>query len=144
VDARLVNVAEAPPAEEVAADLLVLGAPTHAFSLSRSSTRQDAVRQGAPEQAASTGVREWLETATRTEQGLAAVFDTRVAKVRWIPKTASSRAARMITDHGYQLVSKPIGFLVEDTRGPLAGGELDRAEGWGRQLAEAVRGRTQT
>lgn len=28
-------------------DLLVVGAPTHAFSLSRESTRQEAVRQGA-------------------------------------------------------------------------------------------------
>ena len=43
-----VDVADAPPLESVEADLLVVGAPTHAFSLSRPGTREEAVRQGAP------------------------------------------------------------------------------------------------
>ena len=40
--------------------LLVVGAPTHAFSMSRPSTRLDAVRQGADAQRAAWGMREWL------------------------------------------------------------------------------------
>lgn len=55
-----VDVAEAPRLADVEADLLVVGAPTHAFSLSRPGTRQDAVRQGAPAEHARTGIREWL------------------------------------------------------------------------------------
>ena len=47
VETELVDVRHAPAAREAAFDLLVVGAPTHAFSLSRPSTRQDAVRQGA-------------------------------------------------------------------------------------------------
>lgn len=141
VDAEPVNVAHTQPADDADYDLLVVGAPTHAFSLSRASTRQDAVRQGAADDAAATGVREWLEAEARADAGLAAVFDTRVAKVRWIPKTASSRAARLLTSHGYRLLSKPAGFLVDDTPGPLVDGELERAEAWGRQLAQALRER---
>lgn len=38
-------------------DLLVVGGPTHAFSMSRSSTRHDAVSQGAAPQDESTGKR---------------------------------------------------------------------------------------
>ena len=58
-----VDVADAPPLESVEADLLVVGAPTHAFSLSRPGTREEAVRQGAPAEHARTGVREWLAAA---------------------------------------------------------------------------------
>ncbi len=43
-------------------DLVVLGAPTHAFSLSRPSTRADAVRQGAAPGRAELGLREWMAT----------------------------------------------------------------------------------
>ena len=31
--------------------------------------------------------------------------------------------------------AKPIGFLVDDIRGPLVEQELERAVAWGRQLA---------
>ena len=46
VDLREVN--DAPAAVTDSVDLMVVGGPTHAFSLSRASTRADAVRQGAP------------------------------------------------------------------------------------------------
>src|SRR4051794_1781497 len=57
---RVVDVRDAEPACEIGFDLLVVGAPTHAFSLSRPRTRQDAVRQGARPGAADAGLREWL------------------------------------------------------------------------------------
>ena len=50
-------------------DLLVVGGPTHAFSLSRPSTRQDAVRQGAPAEVAGPGLdreRRRADTRCRT------------------------------------------------------------------------------
>ena len=36
---------------------------------------------------------------------------------------------------GYELLTKPESFLVEDAEGPLAAGELDRARDWGSELA---------
>ena len=42
----VVPVASAPPLDQVHADLLVVGAPTHAFGLSRPGTREDAHERG--------------------------------------------------------------------------------------------------
>jgi hypothetical protein len=141
---RLVDVREAPPASEMVYDVLVVGAPTHAFSLSRPSTRRDAVRQGAPPEAATTGLREWLDALGGRRQGhrrAAAAFDTRVAAVRRLPKAASTRASRMLVRHGHHLVSRPTPFLVEGTQGPLVEGELTRAATWGRVVAVAAQRR---
>ncbi len=120
-------------------DLLVLGAPTHAFSLSRPSTRADAMRQGAPPQDPSVGLREWI-----AEQSLAgrtvAVFDSRAAKARHLPGSAARSAARMLRRRG---VARPLGvtsFYVADVAGPLVDGELDRAAAWGRELAGLMQG----
>lgn len=139
----LTEVRSAAPADESAFDLLVVGAPTHAFSLSRPSTRADAVRQGASPEVASTGLREWLDAMGTKESRhlLAAAFDTRASKVRRLPKAASTRAARVLTRHGYELVSRPTPFLVQDIKGPLVAGELDRAVNWGRVVALAARQR---
>jgi hypothetical protein len=126
------------PDEAPAHDLLVVGAPTHAFSLSRQSTRSDAVRQGADPTRAHTGLREWLDDVPPTETGvsLAACFDTRVTKVRRLPKAASTRAAHLLRRRGATLVEHPTGFLVHDVQGPLEPDELARAEAWGRRVAE--------
>jgi hypothetical protein len=139
---ELVDVRHAPPARDAGFDLLVVGAPTHAFSLSRPSTRQDAVRQGASPELAGTGVREWIAAmGPRGEaQGrAAAAFDTRVTKVRSLPKAASTRAAHLLARRGYHLVSRPTPFLVHDVKGPLVDGELDHAGGWAREIAQAAR-----
>jgi hypothetical protein len=123
-------------------DLLVVGAPTHAFSLSRPTTRADAVRQGAAAGRAAYGLREWLAGMRATTAGtapLAAVFDTRVTKVRHIPKSASSRAARFLHHLGFHLVDRTAHFLVEDVSGPLLPGELDRAARWGGSIARTCR-----
>jgi hypothetical protein len=120
-------------------DLLVVGAPTHAFSLSRPSTRDDAVRQGAPESRAGTGLREWL-AALPAGNGLGiAVFDTRVSKVRRLPMAAGPRAAKIARQRGYTLLSKPVGFVVDDVKGPLGHQELERAVQWGRFIAGVAR-----
>jgi hypothetical protein len=139
---QLVEVGDAPPPAEAEFDLLVVGAPTHAFSLSRPSTRQDAVRQGAPPESAETGVREWLDAMGPREESRdrpAAAFDTRVTKVRRLPKAASTRASHLLVRHGYHLVSRATPFLVEDVKGPLVAGELERALTWGRVVALAAK-----
>ena len=88
VDAVVVDVAAAPGELPADLHLLVIGAPTHAFSLSRPGTRTDAVRQGAPPERAATGLREWLTTLLLRDprhSPVTAVFDTRVSKVRRLP-----------------------------------------------------------
>lgn len=144
VDVVLTDVRDAAQLDRSDFDLLVVGAPTHAFSLSRPSTRADAVRQGGRAGAESIGIREWIEA--RTSQAgpharLAAAFDTRVTKVRRLPKAASTRAAHLLARQGYDLVSRPTAFLVEDTPGPLVPGEIKHAVTWGRVVALAARQR---
>ena len=143
-EVTLENVRDAGPPDRDAFDLLVVGAPTHGFSLSRPSTRQDAVRQGAPAGSAVTGMREWIvamsAAADRTPR-LAAAFDTRVTKVRRVPMTASRRASHLLKQLGFVLISPPTGFLVSDVPGPLEADEPARAEAWGRSLATAARHR---
>lgn len=139
---QLVDVRHAPAPGDAVFDLLVLGAPTHAFSLSRPSTRQDAVRQGASPELASTGVREWIGAMGSREESrgrAAAAFDTRVTKVRSLPKAASTRASHLLARRGYHLVSRPTPFLVHDVKGPLVAGELEHAVTWAREVAVAAR-----
>jgi len=133
------EVREAPLGTPIDVDLMVVGAPTHAFSLSRPSTRADAVRQGAPASHEELGLREWLNALPRTEGAGFAAFDTRVSKVRRIPKAAGPSAARIARKRGFVLVSKPVAFLVDDTKGPLGADEIKRAAQWGRFLAGVAR-----
>lgn len=120
-------------------DLLVMGGPTHAFSMSRASTREDAVKQGA--HADSTiGLREWLEDLPEEKGTLFAAFDTRVEMVRRLPGSAAKAAAKMARKRGYQPLTRPESFYVQDTPGPLLDGEVQRAGVWGTQLAQTLVG----
>lgn len=136
VEVRVTEVSTAPPADHLDAELLVIGAPTHAFSLSRASTRSDAVRQGAPASRQRIGLREWLNAAHGDARGpRVAVFDTRVSTVRRLPMAAGPRAAKLAGRRGFRLEARPHAFTVQDVQGPLTPGELDRARAWGRELA---------
>ena len=138
-DVTLVEVNDAPGQLTTDLDLLVVGGPTHGFSLSRESTRQDAVRQGAPAERATTGLREWLESVRldAAASPVLATFDTRVTQVRWLPKSAGPTAAKLGRRRGLVVSPKPIGFLVEGLQGPLVEGEQERATAWGRALGAA-------
>lgn len=111
----LVDVREVGPDDVAGSDLIVVGAPTHAFSLSRRSTREDAVRQGAEPSHASFGVREWLDTLHVDFSGTekrpqVACFDTRVEKVRRLPGSAAKRAAKTMRAHGFAVIDRPRSF----------------------------------
>ena len=146
VEASVVDVGAAPVDLPAEVDLLVLGCPTHAFSMSRPATRADAVRQGAPPERATTGLREWLGTVLPQDvrrSPVVAVFDTRVSKVRRLPAAAGPRTVRLARRPGTHGARSPRGPLVADTPGPLVAGELARATVWGHQLAGAsARART--
>lgn len=133
-----VGAAPTPPPADV--DLLVVGGPTHAFSMSRATTRQDAHHQGAEPGHESVGIREWL--GSLPDGGVrpdVATFDTRVTRVRRLPGSAARAAAKLVGRHHVGRVVDTESFYVEDSPGPLAHGELDRARSWGQALAVRTR-----
>lgn len=116
-------------------DLVVVGGPTHAFGLSRASTREDAgTKAHRAVESASMGVREWLAGLDGSTLPAYATFDTRVNHPR-VPGSAAKKAARRLRRMGATQAADPESFWVEGTEGPLVDGELDRARGWGRALA---------
>ena len=118
-------------------DLVVVGGPTHAFSMSRPQTRAEAVVKGARCDDDSTGIREWLTALPAARPGTrVATFDTRVQKVRHLPGSAARTAAKVAGGHGYRMASSPESFYVLDTAGPLLDGELGRARVWGERLGQ--------
>jgi hypothetical protein len=136
VELHEVSQAPLPVPEEV--DLLVVGGPTHAFSLSRASTRVDAVRQGASPGQVELGVREWIsQLAEGPHPARFAAFDTRVAKLRKLPGSAARKLRRFAEDAGYECAGSE-SFFVEGTAGPLLAGEQGRASNWGAGLASEV------
>lgn len=119
-------------------DLLVVGGPTHAFGMSRPSTRVSAGQQGAdPEVAAAPGLREWLAEVRPPRMLFVATFDTRIRK-RGVPGSAARAAERRMRRSGARVLVPAESFWVEGTSGPLLPGEEERARLWGRRLADEV------
>ena len=127
-------------------DLLIAGGPTHAFGMSRESSRKNSVmaRDGKPARVAvsqGTGLREWLESLHQVTKGArAAAFDTRVARPWFLPTVGSAAKdiAAELRRRGYRVVADGRGFVVTGTEGPLAEGELDRARAYGKEMAGLV------
>lgn len=137
-DAEVVDVRSADTRIGAGVDLLVVGGPTHAFGMSRPGTRADAVRQGASGSAEAPGIREWLSRLEAAPGVPVATFDTRVTKVRHLPGSAARAAAKVLRRRGFTQAAATESFYVDDTQGPLVGGELERAEAWGATLAARV------
>lgn len=134
-DAAVVDVGEAPATLPDGVDLLVVGGPTHAFSMSRSRTRHDAVQRGAHDVPEETGIREWLDQLTPSDRIDVATFDTRVAKMKRLPGSAAKSAGKEVRRHHLGRLVDVESFYVDDMQGPLLDGELDRAEAWGAHLS---------
>lgn len=142
VDVELTEVGLAPDEIPAEVDLLVVGAPTHAFGMSRASTRADAVKQAPGGTILSTGrgVREWLETAHPGGVGtLVAAFDTRLRGP--LPGSAAHKVAKALQRLTFPEATDPETFWVKDSTGPLRDGELERAERWGADLGLIVASR---
>ncbi|HEX6353344.1 flavodoxin family protein [Actinophytocola sp.] len=137
--AELAEVGSAPVTLGPDVDLLVVGGPTHAFSMSRQSTRADASRQGADDRAATgIGLREWLDrVAADSARPPVAAFDTKVSRPR-LPGSAARAARNRLRHAGFRPVAPAENFYVHGTPGPLVDGEPDRARAWGEQLVKAV------
>jgi hypothetical protein len=116
------------------ATMLIVGGPTHAFGMSRESTREDAHRRGSTSETAM-GVREWLEAVSISQPQLPVVcFDTRVDR-HFVPGSAAKAIARRLRGLGCYLLEAPVTFFVDDIAGPLAEGEADRAFAFGQMVA---------
>lgn len=137
VDTSLVDVGDAPLAIPDDIDLVVVGGPTHAFGMSRPSTRESAVDQGAGREAAEHGgIREWIAAVVAPEGLPTAAFDTKVAKPH-LPGSAAKAAERKLRRRGFRQLADPVTFYVAGTTGDLLDGELDRARAWGVTLTDA-------
>ena len=132
--ADVVDVQEARSKLSDDVSLLVVGGPTHAFSMSRTTTRHDAVQRGARGAHEAQGLREWLEHLPPSDHVGVATFDTRVAGVKRLPGSAAKAAGKEVRRHHLGRLIATQSFYVNDLEGPLLDGELDRAHEWGTQL----------
>ena len=143
-EVHVVHVSDARCRDLDNCDLVVVGGPTHAHSISRASTRHDAVVKAAQKDeltvepdAERIGVREWLNDLAPASCSLAASFDTRLEGSPMLTGRASKTIAKRLRDKGYQLPSDPESFLVTKDS-VLVEGEDERAEAWGRALVRSL------
>lgn len=144
-EVEVMPIGAATPELLAAADLLVVGGPTHVHSLSRASTRKAAVeaahKPGGPDldpDANGSGVREWLDALGDGGRECAAAFDTRMSGPATLTGRAALGIARRLRRHGYLLVLSPESFIV-DKQNHLLPGEIQRAARWGRGVAAATK-----
>lgn len=136
-DVVVLDVAQAPARIGPDVELLLLGGPTHAFSMSRESTRKDALTVAGASGSAARGMREWIDAAEGNPTLRVITFDTRV-KVRFIPGSAARSAAEALQEHCFGRAERGETFWVQDKAGPLRPGELERAAAWGAELADKL------
>ncbi len=130
--------ADSAPASVDGYDLLVVGGPTHAFSMTRPSTRAEAVRTHAAPHEPARGIREWLNDLERPARPIrAAAFDTRVDKPR-LPGSAAKAARHELWSLGFETSLKAKTFRVHGYEGPLIDGELDHAAAWAGEIVASV------
>jgi len=136
---RVVSVADAPVEASDDETLVVVGGPTHAFSMSRERTRRDAQERGGTAPHESVGIREWISLLPADHADrVYATFDTRARAVQHLPGSAAHAAARALHRHGHRTIAEPESFYVADTEGPLLPEELTRAKVWGEALGRAA------
>ena len=136
--------------DATAADLedvsvVVVGAPTHGMGLSRPRTRDAAVMDGVkhPDHLLDSdpqkeGVREWLHELQRPVSCFGAAFDTRLDKPKILTGSASRAIHRGLRHSGFSTLSEPHSFIVTGMAGPLAPGEIQRAEQWGEAMGRTT------
>lgn len=133
----VVDAASAPDTLDADVDLLVVGGPTHTFSMSRGSTRESATQQGA-ERIPARGIREWIEALASPGRAVpVATFDTRIVSPR-LPGSAAKKAMKRLVALSFRPIARPETFGVHGYAGPVANGELERARRWGAEIAGSV------
>ena len=144
-DAQLVAVAEATAEALSAADVVVVGGPTHMHGMVT-----DRSRQAAHDQAEEPGseltwdpdaegptLRDWFDGLALPPGCRAAAFDTRMHGPAPLTGRASRGIAKRLERHGATLIAPPESFFVERDN-HLEQGEAERAEEWGASLARSL------
>jgi len=136
----VLKVGEADARLVAAADLLIVGGPTHIRGMTTGLSRKMGVsaeekkepgeRHELEPGAEGPGVRDWFRGLPKTpDRRPAAAFDTRIGAR--MAGGAAHGIARRLQHHGYEVIAEPEGFLIQDDgEGPLKEGEQDRARGW--------------
>ena len=112
------------------ADLVVLGGPTHGWGMTKPASRNRPNTEGY-----AVGAREWLAGSGQGAGKLAAAFDTRFGKPRWLTGSAALRIHRSLERSGYRLVAPPESFSFTTRRGRFGTGKKTRQGRWGAELA---------
>jgi len=145
-EVTLVPVTRAAPELVAAADLLVVGGPTHMHGMSSAASRRSAAQTASKQGSGLTmdpdadgpGVRGWL-AGIGAGEGLAAAFDTRLSGIPALTGRASRGISALLRRRGYRLLAAPESFLVSK-QNALLDGETARARSWGALLGEEARG----
>jgi len=145
-EVRLVPVTRATPELVAAADLLVVGGPTHVHGMSTAASRRSAAEAARnpgrgltmDPDADGPGVRGWLGGIS-AGHGLAAAFDTRLSGLPALTGRAGWGISRLLTRRGYLMLTAPESFLVSK-QNTLVDGEATRACSWGALIGEQARG----
>lgn len=132
-DVTVVDVGDAPAVVDPDVELLLVGGPTHAFGMTRASTRSDAERDHPPV-LSRTGVREWLDAAKLPSGVACAAFDTKVVTPN-LPGSAGKGIDKALRRLGGTPAGAPRTFRVHGKWDGLAEGEAERARAWGAELA---------
>lgn len=143
-EVALMPVCRATREQVAAADLLVVGGPTHVHGMSTASSRRRAAesarKQGSglalDPDADGPGLRAWL-AGPGAGEGLAAAFDTRLSGPPLLTGRASRRISRRLARGGHRLLVAPESFLVSK-QNTLLGGEAERARSWGALIGETA------
>jgi len=143
-EAKVVNVNSDDIGTVDCADLVIIGAPTHAHSLSTVSSRKEAAEWAADPArklhldpgAEGIGVREWLSQLPDLPR-LYAAFDTRADMIRLFTGAASAPIERTMAKRHMQAIVPAESFVVS-MHNELAAGERDRASEWGTRIAEVA------
>ena len=110
--------------------------------MSRDRTRTDARKQAAEKGidpvSKGGGIRELVDQLHEGDhRPVVAAFDTAVGKRWWLPTgSAAGSALGRLRKAGFACVADGEQFRVAGMHGPLVSGELERAEQWGKAIAE--------
>jgi flavodoxin I len=122
-EVQVLRVGQVRVDELEAADLLIIGSPTHG-SLPTEAVQDLLKKMGVPARA----------------DARAATFDTRFTW-RFLEKWGfpASKMAETLRQKGWTLVGTPEGFFVRGLRrGPLKQGEVERAVAWAKEIAGSM------
>jgi len=116
---RVFEASEAPAVLPEELELIVIGGPTEAHSVTKPMA-------------------DFMARLGGLRGRRVAAFDTRLRMARWISGSAAVGLAKMLRGAGAILVCEPASFFVSGKDPRLEPGELERAEAWAVSLGERL------